>query len=217
MGVVEMRSMIKTPMTTVCPNRGDGLRVLRRLRSSHGGGRMTANHRVWAAGRRPVTHESIPISRTRPTDDSRGRDAVIDWRISVPGVPAIVAVARRLVRAALEHSPRCDDIELVTSELMTNAIRHTPSGAAGSLVTLRIRGREGWARIEVADLGSPSWAEPGPATVEDERGRGLGIIQMLADRSGREPENDGQVSWAEIHWDVPSGAGPTRFNAVDRK
>ncbi|MFB9838019.1 ATP-binding protein [Actinoallomurus acaciae] len=178
---------------------------------------MTANHRVRAAGRRPAAQESIPMSSARPTDDSRGRDAVIDWRISVPGVPAIVAVARRLVRAALEHSPRCDDIELVTSELMTNAIRHTPSGKAGSLVTLRIRGRRGWARIEVADLGSPSWAEPGPAAVEDERGRGLGIIQMLADRSGREPENDGQVSWAEIHWDVPSDAGPTRFNAVDRK
>jgi anti-sigma regulatory factor (Ser/Thr protein kinase) len=157
------------------------------------------------------------MSRTTPTDDSRDRGSVIDWRISVPGVPAIVAVARRLVRAALQHSPRCDDIELVTSELMTNAIRHTPSGEAGSVVTLRIRGREGWARVEVADLGSPSWAEPEPAAMEDERGRGLSIIQVLADRSGHEPEADGQVSWAEIHWDLPSSAGPTRFHAVDRK
>jgi len=52
MGVVEMRSVIKTPMTTVCPNRGDGLRDLRRLRSSHGGG--------------PVTERSEGIEDTAP-------------------------------------------------------------------------------------------------------------------------------------------------------
>jgi anti-sigma regulatory factor (Ser/Thr protein kinase) len=156
------------------------------------------------------------MSKARPAEETRGRGVVVDWRISVPGVPAIVAVSRRLVRAALENSPRRDDIELVTSELMTNAIRHTPSGEAGSLVTLHIRAYEGWARIEVADLGSPTWAEPRPAATEDECGRGLSIIQMLADRSGHEPDAGGQVSWAEIHWDVPPGTGPTRFNAVDR-
>jgi anti-sigma regulatory factor (Ser/Thr protein kinase) len=176
---------------------------------------MTANHRTWAACRRTAAEESVPVSKATPAENPRDRAAVVDWRISVPGVPAIVAVARRLVRAALQDSPRRDDIELVTSELMTNAIRHTPSGEAGSLVSLRIRAREGWARVEVADLGSATWGLPRPATAEDECGRGLGIIQMLADRSGHEPDASGQVSWAEVHWDPP-GAGHARTNAVDR-
>lgn len=211
-----MRSLIETPATMVRPKRGDGPEVTRRLRSSHGGGRMTANHRAWS-GRRPATDELLPLSMPTPsrraardgaTNDRTTDDgATLDWRISVPGVPAIVAVARRLVGAALGDSPRRDDIELVTSELMTNAICHTPSGESGSLVTLRIRTRPGWVRIEVSDRGSASWAEPPSAGADEERGRGLAIVHMLADRAGHEPANDGQVSWAEIHWDVSPDAG----------
>jgi anti-sigma regulatory factor (Ser/Thr protein kinase) len=135
---------------------------------------------------------------------------MLDWSISVPGVPAIVTVARRLVRAALWDSRRLDDIELVASELVTNAICHTPSGRAGSLLTLRIRGRAGWARIEVSDLGSGSWAEPTSPDASDECGRGLVIVNALADLAGHEPAADGQVSWAEIHWNVSPDAAPTR-------
>jgi anti-sigma regulatory factor (Ser/Thr protein kinase) len=176
---------------------------------------MTANHRVQAS-RRPAAEDPLSATTTAPAGRAlSGHDASLDWRISVPGVPAIVALARQLVRAALEDCPRRDDIELVTSELMTNAIRHTPSGEAGSLVTLRIRGRAGWARIEVSDSGSASWAEPAPTAVEDECGRGLGIIQMLADRAGHEPAAGGQVSWAEIHGDVPP-IGQARFSTVRR-
>jgi anti-sigma regulatory factor (Ser/Thr protein kinase) len=171
---------------------------------------MTANHRVRINGR-PAAHEPLPSLAPAP---ARGRTTPLDWRISVPGVPALVAVARRMVRAAFDGSPRRDDIELVTSELMTNAIRHTPSGRGGSLVTLRILGRAGWARIEVADLGSPTWPTPGPAAETDERGRGLGIVQVLCDRTGREPAERGQVSWAEIHWSVPPDAGRTRSGTV---
>jgi anti-sigma regulatory factor (Ser/Thr protein kinase) len=199
-----MRSMIDDPVTMVRPKRGDGLRDLRRLRSSHGGGRMT-NHQA-RTGRRYAAEAPLPVS-IRPTPDSVDGDTPLDWRISFPGVPAIVAVARQLVRATHEDSPRLDDLELVTSELVTNAIRHTPSGQAGSLLTLRIRGRAGWARIEVSDLGSTCWAEPGPTGEEDECGRGLVIVNALADRAGHEPMTGGQVSWAELRWHVPPDAG----------
>jgi serine/threonine-protein kinase RsbW len=169
---------------------------------------MTANHRV-RASRRPTAGEPLTLKYSAPAERAaRACDAVLDWRISVPGVPALVAVARQLVRAALDGSPRRYDIELVTSELMTNAIRHTPSGEAGSLVTLRIRARAGWARVEVTDHGDASWTEPAPAGEQDECGRGLRIVQMLADRAGHEPAPGGQVSWAEIHWDLPDGARP---------
>jgi anti-sigma regulatory factor (Ser/Thr protein kinase) len=159
---------------------------------------MTANHRI-QAGRRAGDEESVPLSGSQPA--SRHAD-VVDWRVSVPGVPVMVAVARQLVRAALEHSPRVRDVELIISELVTNAINHTPSGGVGSLVTLRIRANTGWARIEISDLGSTSWSTPGSRGVEDERGRGLVIVNSLADRSGHEPADGGHVSWAEVRWDV---------------
>src|SRR3569833_966363 len=193
-----MRSMIDNPVTTVRQRRGDGLRGLRRLRSSHGGGRMT-NHPA-RAGKRHMADEPLSVSRLRPAQDSIGDDATLAWRISFPGVPAIVAVARQLVRATHEDSPRLDDLELVTSELVTTAIRHTPSGAAGSLLTLRIRGRAGWARIAVSDLGSASWAEPGPSGAEDVCGRGLVIVCALADRTGHKPKTKNQNTKTEFHW-----------------
>lgn len=174
------------------------------------------NHQA-RAERRYAADEPLPMSRPIPASIQTQDDGTaLDWRVSFPGVPAIVAVARQLVRATHESSPRLDDIELVTSELVTNAIRHTPSGRAGSLLTLRIRGRAGWARIEVGDLGSASWAEPAgraqtaetaetAQTAEyEERGRGLLIVNTLADRAGHESVPGGQVSWAEIHWDAPA-------------
>jgi anti-sigma regulatory factor (Ser/Thr protein kinase) len=163
---------------------------------------MTANHR---AGRRATDEESLPVSGPRPAGR---RFDVVDWRVSVPGVPVMVAVARQLVRAALEHCPRVRDVELIISELVTNAICHTPSGEAGSLVTLRIRANTGWARIEISDLGSANWSTPASRDIADERGRGLIIVNSLADRSGHEPVDDGHVSWAEVDWDVSPDTTP---------
>jgi anti-sigma regulatory factor (Ser/Thr protein kinase) len=174
------------------------------------------NHQVWA-GRRHAGDEPLPVSGLRPVQDSADEGATLDWRISFPGVPAIVAVARWLVRATHEDSPRLDDLELVTSELVTNAIRHAPSGAAGSLLTLRIRGRAGWARIEVSDLGSTSWTEPGPIGQEHECGRGLVIVGALADRAGHEPVAGGQVSWAELRWHVSPDAGRPSSDVSSRR
>jgi anti-sigma regulatory factor (Ser/Thr protein kinase) len=171
---------------------------------------MRANHRM-RAGSCPAA--DVP-SGTRTTEGDAHDRGTLDWRISVPGVPAIVAIARRLVRAALWDSRRLDDIEIVASELVTNAIRHTPSGRTGSLLTLRIRGTAGWARIEVSDLGSGSWAKPSPMGEDDECGRGLIIVNALADLAGHEPSAEGQVSWAEIHWDVSPNAVRTCDGAI---
>jgi anti-sigma regulatory factor (Ser/Thr protein kinase) len=178
---------------------------------------MTANHRTWA-GRRHTAEEPLPLSTPTPLrpagpvhEPPAPRDgATLDWRITVPGVPALVTVARRLVRSALDGCPRRDDVELVTSELVTNAIRHTPSGAAGSVVTLRIRAAAGRARVEVTDQGDPSWTAPPSAGDDDEYGRGLTLVHLLADRAGHEPAPGGQVCWAEIRWDAPRDPGSVR-------
>ncbi len=140
-----------------------------------------------------LAHEQVPVVAPAP----------IDWRVSVPGLPSIVSTARRLVRTALGDSPRVDDIELIVSELVTNAIRHTRSGARGSAVTLRILAEPYRARVEVIDLGRTSWVRPAAPAEEDECGRGLLIVNALADRAGHEKVPLGQVSWAEISWDEP--------------
>jgi anti-sigma regulatory factor (Ser/Thr protein kinase) len=53
----------------------------------------------------------------------------LETSVTFPGLPAIVPSVRRFVRGILASSPRADDMELITAELASNAIRHTPSGA----------------------------------------------------------------------------------------
>ena len=48
-----------------------------------------------------------------------------------PGLPAMVLSARRFVRGILGHARSAEDMELITAELVSNAIRHTPSGQDG--------------------------------------------------------------------------------------
>jgi anti-sigma regulatory factor (Ser/Thr protein kinase) len=52
----------------------------------------------------------------------------LETSVTFPGLPAIVPSVRRFVRGILASSPRADDMELITAELASNAIRHTPSG-----------------------------------------------------------------------------------------
>lgn len=82
--------------------------------------------------------------------------------MTYPGRPASVRAARRLVRGVLAGSPLVDDLELIVSELATNAIRHTPSGWDGGMFTITIRYGPGMARIEVEDDGNGQWACPCP-------------------------------------------------------
>src|SRR5690606_11304995 len=64
---------------------------------------------------------------------------------SFPGLPASVAAARRFVAASLRACPEVtvsdeviDTVELITSELATNTIRHTCSGDPGQTFTVRV-------------------------------------------------------------------------------
>ncbi len=124
----------------------------------------------------------------------------METSVTFPGVVAIVPAARRFVRGILADSPRVGDAELITAELATNAIRHTPSGEPGGEFTVSIWAKPGWARIEVADDGAGQW-HPLPADTDDEYGRGLMIVAALADRFGHDADSAGtQTAWAEITW-----------------
>ncbi len=129
----------------------------------------------------------------------------MDTSITLPGIPAIVPAARRFVRGIAADCPAADDLELITAELVSNAIRHTPAGQDGGQFTLTVRTGPGWARIEVSDPGTGRW-HPLIADADDDTdyGRGLAIVAALAEKFGHDARAAGQIVWAEITWPEPS-------------
>ncbi|MFI8306993.1 ATP-binding protein [Streptomyces sp. NPDC085927] len=110
-----------------------------------------------------------------------------------------VAEMRRLTRTHLvEEGLSCyaDDAVLVVSELVTNAVQHSH----GREVTLTLTLHNGYLRINVHD-GVPSrWPTPENPCDEDEHGRGLLLVQTVADdrRGAWGISNDGASTWCEL-------------------
>lgn len=96
-------------------------------------------------------------------------------------VPLLRAIARRILFGWKIPEAVIDDVEVVASELATNALIHTPGP-----VRVRLAHRRGTVRLEVADTSPrrPSPADPGD---QDDHGRGLAIVARLADRVRVEP------------------------------
>lgn len=99
-------------------------------------------------------------------------------RVRLTRGPAAAAEARSQVRAAIcaWHAPVDEDAAiLLTSELVTNAVKH----AAGGAVTLGIRCTRGQLRIDVHDT-SPSLPVLADAPADAEAGRGLALVDGLS-------------------------------------
>ncbi|MFM9372470.1 ATP-binding protein [Streptomyces sp. Da 82-17] len=122
------------------------------------------------------------------------------WRISLPHTAAAVPVARALVRTALHelHEPAdCDTAELLTAELVANAVEHTPGDAPIELVVERLGAG---CQVEVhdtdpqppADLTDPPAGPPDPW---QEHGRGLLLIRTLSQACGHRPTASGKAVW----------------------
>ncbi|MGW6689014.1 SpoIIE family protein phosphatase [Streptomyces sp. NPDC054961] len=121
-----------------------------------------------------------------------------------PGDPHAPSMARHLVRAAAAAwgaLDQADEIELAADELMTNALVHTEGVGH---ISMRLTG-EGRIRIEVEDTSSalPRRREAGDWAVS---GRGLMLVDRLADAWGVEPRGSGKVVWCEFS--VPGRAVP---------
>ena len=107
------------------------------------------------------------------------------------------AAARRFVRAALESVEAdpvvVDTAELLTDELVTNAIVH-----ANSKSYLSIKAVKGAVRVEVSDPDDrlPTMA---PADTAAPGGRGLVIVNGMASAWGAERGRDGgKTVWFEL-------------------
>jgi PAS domain-containing protein/anti-sigma regulatory factor (Ser/Thr protein kinase) len=118
--------------------------------------------------------------------------------LALPGVPESVGLARAAVRARLEdHLPpeRLGDAALLTSEVVTNAIRHGGAHGPGDRVRVRVTRAGARVRVEVRDDGpgfaSPRRSEPGA-------GMGLELVASLANAWGSERDGGTTVVWFEV-------------------
>lgn len=115
---------------------------------------------------------------------------------------AVPTVRRRaeMVVARWNLPPEAaQDVLLVVSELLTNAVVHALPPAALRLTRVRVEGH-GAVRVEVTDLGpvTPAAAASATAVDPDEHGRGLCIVKALAERYGVETHPGGTCRWAEL-------------------
>ncbi|MFC5216383.1 MULTISPECIES: ATP-binding protein [Streptomyces] len=118
--------------------------------------------------------------------------------VPLPSRPESAATARRLAQVVVLRqwglTPKMtEDAVLLVSELVGNAVRHTGARVFG----LRMRRRRGWIRIEVRD---PSRGLPClmPVQEMDISGRGLFLVDKLADRWGVDLLPRGKTTWFEM-------------------
>ena len=111
--------------------------------------------------------------------------------------PGAGGTARRLIAEVLRTwnlETLAETCELLVSELIGNAVRHAGAPVFG----LRITQRGGTVRVEVRD---PSRALPCLVPIVrdlDENGRGLFLVNTLADRWGAGLQPRGKVTWFEL-------------------
>lgn len=116
--------------------------------------------------------------------------------LTVPGRPEHVREARDFAAKALgELHPALDNVVLLTSELVTNAITHTRSRHRGGAVQLVITESKSGVRVEVSDQGSELSAPVVRSEVFASDGHGLFLVQSLADQWGYVRDDNGTTVW----------------------
>ncbi|WP_443048590.1 ATP-binding SpoIIE family protein phosphatase [Streptomyces sp. NBC_00272] len=117
--------------------------------------------------------------------------------------------ARRFARQSLKRwdlEELSDSLELLVSEVVTNAIRY-----AEQPVVLRLL-RTDVLRCEVGD-DSPQLPRQRQAWDRDEAGRGLYVVNRLARRWGATRLSNGKVVWFELPLSIETAATPDHLDA----
>jgi PAS domain S-box-containing protein len=117
--------------------------------------------------------------------------------LRLEGDGASAREARRFVAETLARwgwLEREGDVTLVASELVTNALLHAP----GTPPVLVLRGRNGALRVEVLDGSSAVPHTRPPETGSGMTGRGLHLVDGVADAWGATVLDVGKATWAEF-------------------
>lgn len=144
----------------------------------------------------PATHADVPAPL---------------WLRSFPGQPSQVREARHWIENIL---PDCDPREIlvqIASEFCSNTIEHTRSGSPGGRFTVHLAWSASSARLTVGDDDSDEAPAVIAATLESEHGRGLGMVDLLADAWDFADDEKRRWLWADVSW-LGKG-GPARIGS----
>ena len=127
-------------------------------------------------------------------------EATVRETVTLAGRPERARAARAFVSEVLGPGHPCGDVAvLLVSEIFSNSVRHSGSGAAGETVTVAVRAGGGVVRVEVTDRARPGTPELRPASRDAEGGRGLQLVAGLAARWGWRRRRGGWlVTWFEL-------------------
>lgn len=135
--------------------------------------------------------------------------ATADRRDSRLDLPASLTSGRdaryflRTILLAWDAGDLLDDAQLLTTELVNNAVVH-----ASSAVRLRLRLTARCLRVEVTDNGTGVLHRQ-HSRLDDTRGRGLHLVEALSTSWGTAADRGGKVVWFELdRTDVPPPGGP---------
>jgi anti-sigma regulatory factor (Ser/Thr protein kinase) len=129
-----------------------------------------------------------------PTDQARDRQPDLDVSLPLSGDPSDARRCRHRAENELTgfiDPERLRDVVLVVSELVTNALLH---GAGPATFHLRLSGD--WLTVWVDDGGARGTVAAGRPGRDELGGRGLMIVDQLADRWGVVPSLEGKSVWA---------------------
>jgi anti-sigma regulatory factor (Ser/Thr protein kinase) len=110
-----------------------------------------------------------------------------------------VSLARRFVMDCLHRLNRdayADVAELLTSELVTNAVLH-----AGTAINVTVSDDAGGLRVEVTDASVTAPARR-LYSAEAATGRGLGLVEALASQWGTRTDAGGKTVWFTLSDDA---------------
>jgi anti-sigma regulatory factor (Ser/Thr protein kinase) len=124
------------------------------------------------------------------------------YSLELAGTPTAALAARRAVLArkgALPHAIR-DDVLLLMTELVTNAVRHADA-APDRRVRLELRRQRGAVRVAVCDEGPGFGPEAICSRPDETGGWGLMLVDRIADRWAVTRTATGTCVWFEIGYE----------------
>ena len=134
-------------------------------------------------------------------------DAILKLDLWFTAAPHSAGAARSTLEVLADHVDGgfLQDARLLVTELVTNSVRHAGVGSE-SAVGLALRLTPDCLRVAVSDPGQGFRPEVVEPSVEQEGGRGLFIVDRLADRWGvgdsplRPPGREGAAEKATVVW-----------------
>ena len=132
--------------------------------------------------------------------------------VLLPYAPSSVAVARQRLCTGLQKSgvfdEAIDDAVLVVSELLSNALRHAhplPSG----MIRVAWMWCDDHVEVAVSDGGASTEPRAGRPTLSSLGGRGLGIVEYIAESWGVRHDGEQTTVWAVLP--APQGSSNGRL------